>query len=69
MTDTENRKVHALLVILGNDGKIRESVEKNQETMTALLRQVSRSCEVHLTVMKSNPGLEGLVTKKVLVNN
>ena len=62
-------KVHALLIILGNDDEIRESVEKNQETMTALLRQVSRSCEVHLTVMKSNPGLEGRVTKKVLVNS
>ena len=69
VTDTESRKVHALLVILGNDRKIRESVEKNQETMTALLRQVSWSCEVHLTVMKSNPGLEGRVTKKVLVNS
>ena len=62
------QRVHALLIILGNDSTIRESVEKNRETMTALLRQVSRSCEVHMTVMKSKPGLEGEVTEKVLAN-
>ena len=54
-------KVHALLIILGTDVIIRESVEKSQETMTGLMRKVSHSCEVHLTVMKSNPGLEGEV--------
>ena len=62
------QRVHALLIILGNDRDIKESVEKNQEMMTALLRQVSRSCEVHITLMKSKPGFEGEVTQKVLVN-
>ena len=67
-TEAENEKVHALLIILGNDSEIQESVEKNSQAITALLRQVSRSCEVHMTVMTSKPGLEGEVSEKVLAN-
>lgn len=63
------QKVHALLIILGNDDVIRASVEQNQQQVTGLLRQVSRSCEVHLTVMKSNPGFDGEVIETVLVDS
>ena len=62
------QKVHALLVILGNDADIRTSVEKNESKMQTLLRQVSEDCEVHVTLMKSETEIEGLVKEFTLSN-
>ena len=61
------QKVHALLVLLGNDTKITATVEKSHDTIVDLMQLVSRDCEVNLTVMKSKPGLEGEVSHKRLV--
>ena len=62
------QNVHALLIILGNDGDIRASIEKNESSMQTLLRQVSENCEVHLTVMKSETETIGKITRMTLSN-
>ena len=62
------QKVHALLIILGNDGDIRASVEKNESSMQTLLRQVSENCEVQMTVMKSETETIGKITRMTLSN-
>ncbi len=62
------QKVHALLVILGNDADIRTSVEKNESKMQTLLRQVSEDCEVHVTLMKSETEIDGMVKEFTLSN-
>ena len=62
------QKVHALLIILGNDRDIRASVEKNESNMQTLLRQVSENCEVHMTVMKSETETIGTITRMTLSN-
>ena len=65
-----NPVVHALLIILGNDPKpaYRASVDINQEAMIGLMEIVSRSVEVHMTLMKSEPGRRGEVRNTHLVN-
>ena len=65
-TTADAQKVHALLIILGNDANIETSVEKNENLMRTLLMQVSRHCEVQMTVMKSNARLTGEVTEQIL---
>ena len=67
-TTAQAQKVHALLVLMGNDSEITTTVKKSQQTMTELMQLVSRNCEVKLTVMKSMPGLEGEVRYKRLAN-
>ena len=62
------QKVHALLICLGDDLKIRASVNVNEEKMTELLRQVSESCDVDLTIMKSVKAGRGVATKMSFVN-
>ena len=58
----EPQKVHALLVLLGNDGNIRSSVKHNESHMKNLLKQVSQYADVHLTVMTSEDEVTGKVT-------
>ena len=66
-SSADAQKVHACLILLGNDRKITESVAINQEAMIGLMQLVSRNVEVHMTVMKSEPGLSGEVTHTHLV--
>ena len=63
------QKVHACLILLGNDPDqtYRTSVDINQEAMIGLMQLVSRNAEVHMTLMKSEPGLSGEVTHTHLV--
>ena len=68
VTSAEAQKVHALLIILGNDRDIRPSVEKNESSMQTLLRQVSENCEVHMTIMKSTDETTGTINEKTLAN-
>ena len=66
---TRQPKVHALFILLKNDtDAIQKTVAQNQETMMSLMRQVSRHCEVKLTLMQSYPGLEGEVNERTFVN-
>ena len=64
------QKVHACLIILGNDPKLayRASVDINQEAMIGLMEIVSRNVDVHMTLMKSEPGRRGEVRNMHLVN-
>ena len=62
------QEVHALLIILGNDRDIKESVEKNEEKMVNMLKQLSHHCNVRLTVMKSKSALEGELTQTTFAN-
>lgn len=55
-------RIHALLILLGNDIKIRQSVKQNESHMKNLLRQASHHAKVHLTVMTSIGVLTGEVT-------
>ena len=61
------QEVHALLILLGNDRIIRESVEKNEEKMVNMLKQLSRHCNVHLTLMHSKSAHEGILSQKIFV--
>ena len=61
------QKVHALLITLGNDRQIQESVEQNQENMVNMLKQLSYHCDVQLTLMHSQSAHEGIVSHKTLV--
>ena len=63
---TEGQKVHALLIILGNDAGIRASVNKNEGSLKTLLRLVSQECTVHLTLMKSVDETTGKVVTQTL---
>ena len=58
--------MHALLIILGNDAGIRDSVDKNEGSLKVLLRLVSQECTVHLTVMKSVDESTGTVVTQTL---
>ena len=62
------QKVYALLIILGNDRNIRDSVNVNDSNMQTLLRLLSDNCEVQMTVMKSASETTGVVTQKTLAN-
>ena len=67
-TAAEAQDVHALLIILGNDSNIRESVEKNEEKITNMLKQLSYRCNVHLTLMYSKGEREGsIISQKMYV--
>ena len=68
LPSADAQKVHALLIILGNDGDIRASVEKNESSMQTLLKQVSENCEVHMTIMKSERETIGKITRMTLSN-
>ena len=68
VTFAEAQKVHALLIILGNDRDIRGSVEKNESGMQTLLRQVSKNCEVRMTIMRSTDETTGTINEKTLAN-
>lgn len=67
-SSAEAQKVHALLIILGNDRDIRESVNVNDSNMQTLLRLLSENCEVHMTVMRSVDETSGIVNEKTLAN-
>ena len=67
-SSADAQKVHALLIILGNDRDIRGSVEKNESNMQTLLRQVSENCEVRMTIMKSTDETTGTINEKTLAN-
>ena len=60
--------VHALLVILGNDREIRDGVEKNEDMMLKMLKQLSDDCTVKLTVMKSKNGYQGEISRITYLN-
>ena len=62
------KDIHALLIILGNDGKIRDSVQKNESEMVKMLRQLSRHCKVQLTVMKSKSDYQGEISQTTFVD-
>lgn len=62
LREFEPQKVHALLVLLGNDGNIRLSVKQNESYMKNLLKQVSQYADVHLTMMTSEDEVTGKVT-------
>ena len=61
------QKVHALLVLLGNDRNIEESVAKNEEKMVNMLKQLSYHCNVQLTLMHSKSVHKGTVEHKTFV--
>ena len=61
------QKVHALLILLGNDRNIGESVAKNEEKMVNMLKQLSHHCNVDLTLMHSESAHEGTVARKTFV--
>ena len=61
------KNVHALLILLGNDRNIQESVEKNEEKMVNMLKQLSHHCNVHLTLMYSQSTHEGIISQKTFV--
>lgn len=67
-TTAEAQDVHALLIILGNDRVIAESVAKNEQKMVNMLRQLSYHCNVHLTLMYSKSSHEGTVAEKTFIN-
>lgn len=54
--------VHALLILLGNDQKIRLDVEQSGSHMRNLLKEVSQDAHVYLTEMKSVNETKGEVT-------
>ena len=60
-------KVHALLILLGNDTNIRKSVETNANTMQTVLRRLSGNCVVRMTVMVSEDETTGTITEKTLI--
>ena len=60
--EIRHQEVHALLILLGNDGEIRPAVKHNESHMKKLLRQVSQYADVHLTVMTSEDEVTGKVT-------
>ena len=64
---TEAQKVHALLILLGNDVDIQESVEKNKQKMVNMLKQLSHHCNVQLTLMHSESVNEGTVSHQTFV--
>ena len=64
---TEAQKVHALLILLGNDVDIQESVEKNKQKMVNMLKQLSHHCNVQLTLMHSEGVSQGTVSHQTFV--
>ena len=64
------QKVHACLILLGNDPdqNFITSVRINEDAMIGLMELVSRNADVHMTLMKSEPGRRGEVRNTHLVN-
>ena len=62
------QEVHALLIILGNDREIRDGVEKNEDLVVKMLKQLSDDCTVKLTVMKSKNGYQGEISRITYIN-
>ncbi len=64
------QKVHACLILLGNDPdqNFITSVRINEDAMIGLMEIVSRNADVHMTLMKSEPGRRGEVRNTHLVN-
>ena len=58
--------MHALLIILGNDIKIREVVENDKERMVEMLTRISYHCNVLTTIMESKGASEGAISKGFL---
>ena len=65
---TGTEEVHALLILLGNDRKIRETVKTTESEMKKQLRRLSSHCKVNLTLMKSVNETTGTVTTQTLQN-
>ena len=68
ITTADAQEVHALLIILGNDREIRDGVEKNEDLVVKMLKQLSDDCTVKLTVMKSKTGYQGEISRITYVN-
>ena len=66
VSDVGTPRIHALLILLGNDNEIRPSVKKNEDWMLNLLMEVSHHANVHLTLMKSTDLINGEVSTKKL---
>ena len=64
VSDVGTPRIHALLILLGNDGKILQDVEQSGNHMVKLLRDVSKHATVNLEQMKSFPDLTGEVTTR-----
>ena len=62
------QEVHALLIILGNERKIRESVDVNREKLVTMFRELSHHCDVHLTIMHSENVSKGTVSRQTFTN-
>ena len=67
-TAADAQEVHALLIILGNDKEIRDGVEKNEDLVVKMLKQLSDDCTVKLTVMKSKNGYQGEISRITYIN-
>ncbi len=69
-SSADAQKVHACLILLGNDPdqNFITSVRINEDAMIGLMEIVSRNAEVHMTLMKSEPGRRGEVRNAHLVN-
>ena len=67
-TRTGTEQVHALLILLGNDRRIRDTVNATESKMMEVLRQVSSHGKVNLTVMKSSKEAVGSTTTYTLQN-
>ena len=65
-TRTGTEEVHALLIILGNDRNIRDTVNATKGQMLEVLKQVSFHSTVNLTLMKSASETIGRTTTQTL---
>ena len=66
---TGTQEVHALLILLGNDRRIRGTVNASESQMLIALTQVSKYCKkVNLTIMKSEDETRGRITQQTLQN-
>ncbi len=62
VSNVGNPRIHALLILLGDDEDIRSSVERNRNHMQVLLMQVSQHANVNFTEMESVDQFTGKVT-------
>ena len=68
-TRTGTEEVHALLILLGNDRRIRDTVNATESQMLLTLTRVSKYCKmVNLTLMKSETETRGRITQQTLQN-
>ena len=52
-------EMHALLIILGNDRKVRDSVQPSKEPIEKMLKRISYHCRIYVTIMESKDVDEG----------